>query len=45
MHGAGLANMVWLSQYASVIELFPYKYQKYTYQVIADIVSFCQVGR
>jgi hypothetical protein len=38
MHGAGLVNMVWLSEYASVIELFPYKYQKYTYKVIANVV-------
>lgn len=33
-----MVHMVWLSKYASIIEMFPYKYQKYTYKVIANVV-------
>eukprot|EP00121_Abeoforma_whisleri_P000376 Awhi_evm1s334 len=38
VHGAGLANLLWLRQEVSMmIEIFPYNFQKFTYQALAYI--------
>eukprot|EP00121_Abeoforma_whisleri_P002092 Awhi_evm1s1871 len=38
VHGAGLANLLWLRKEISVIiEIFPYNFQKFTYQALAHI--------
>lgn len=39
IHGAGLMNAMWLRDHAEVIELFPYKYYKPTYELVCDLLS------
>jgi len=38
MHGAGFVHELWMADGAGAIELFPFKYYKPTYQVIANMV-------
>lgn len=38
MHGAGMMNSMWLSEDSVVIELFPYKYYKPTFELICDLL-------
>lgn len=39
MHGAGFANAIWLTKMSAIIELFPYRYYKPTYQLLAAMAN------
>lgn len=39
MHGAGIMNAMWLRDNSEVIEMFPFKYYKPTYELVCELLS------